>query len=128
MTKIKAQRPAMGPQLLDIEESEAVRRGDALGGEEREIREMLVIDRVELVLGDEPHEMRDLDGGDAARLHQNADAGDEGVEVRHLREDVVADDEIGAAALGRELAGEPRVEEIDQGLDAAFARGAGDIG
>ena len=40
-------------------------------------------------------------------------AGDEVVEVGHLRQHVVADDEVGLRALGDQLLGEPRAEEID---------------
>ena len=47
--------------------------------------------------------MRELQRHDAFGLEQDLDAGDEVVEVGNLRQDVVADDQVGLAALAREL-------------------------
>ena len=60
---------------------------------------MLVVDGVELVLVDQPLEMRELERDHALGLQQTRDAGDEVVEVGNLRQHVVADDEIGLACL-----------------------------
>ena len=56
---------------------------------EREVRVVLVVDRVELDTLDQPHEMRDLDRRDAARSQEDAHAADEVVDVGNVREHVV---------------------------------------
>ena len=42
----------MGPQLLDVEDRHAVAGEDRLGADQGEVAEVLVVDRVELVLVD----------------------------------------------------------------------------
>jgi hypothetical protein len=56
--------------------------------------------------------MRELERDDALRRQQELHAGDEVVEVGHLCQDVVADDEIGALALGDEALGQCGAEEL----------------
>ena len=51
----------MGWQHLNVDRHEAIGRGETPHGDEREIREMLVVDRIELVLRDQTAEMRNLD-------------------------------------------------------------------
>ena len=62
----------MGRQLLDVDELQAVARGQAVDRDEREVGEVLVIDGVELVLGDQPLEVRELERDDALRRQQHA--------------------------------------------------------
>ena len=107
MARVDPQRAAVGRQLLDVEQREAVRGEDPLGGDEREVREVLVIDGVELVLVHQPHQVRELDGDHAARLEQGLDARHEVVELGHLGEHVVADDQVGLPAGGGQLAAPP---------------------
>ena len=52
----------MGRLLLDVEEREAVALEDPLHREQRQIGEMLVVDRVELNLANEVQQVRELDG------------------------------------------------------------------
>ncbi len=47
---VDAQRPAVGRDLLDVEEAHTVVREDGRHREEREVREVLVVDGVELVV------------------------------------------------------------------------------
>ena len=84
---------------------------------------MLVIDRVELVLLHEPQEMREFERDVASRLQDRGDSADEIVDVGHLRQDVVADDEIGR----RELRRERPSEEPGERFDAAFLRRLRDV-
>ncbi len=122
-----AQRAAVRRQLLDVEQPQAVGGEHALDDREREVREVLVVDRVQLVLVDQPHQVRELDGDDAARREQHLHAADEVVEVGHVGEHVVGGDQVGLAALG-----EPRrgldAEERDLGRDALGDRDLGDVG
>ena len=52
-------------ELLDVEDAQSMAGEDPFRGEQRVVREMLVVDRVELVLLDEADEVRDLDRQDA---------------------------------------------------------------
>ena len=51
----------MGGKLLDIEYLEPVTAGKPIDGNERKIREVLVIDRIKLVLSDQAFNMRKLE-------------------------------------------------------------------
>ena len=87
-----------------------------------------MVDRVELVPLHEADEVRELQRHDAVRLEQDLQARDEVVEVGHLGQHVVADDEVGPASLRRELPGRRLAEELDQGRDALLLGRLGDVG
>ena len=90
---------------------------------------MLVIDGVELVLRHQPLEMGKFERDhDAFGLEQPHHAAGEVVEIGHLGEDVVADDQIGAPAVRRQLVGQRHAEELDHRLHALLAGGLGDVG
>jgi len=116
------------PQLLDIEDRHVVGGEDALQADQREVAEVLVVDGVELVAFDQALQMRELERHGSRRLKQRADPGDERVQIRNLREHVVAQDEIGLAALQDELDRELAPEELDQRLDAPGRGRLSDIG
>ena len=63
---------------------------DALHDEERQITEVLVIDRVELVLLHQLHQVRKLHGDDATRFEQDLHPSNEVIDIGHVREDVVS--------------------------------------
>ena len=115
-------------QLLDIDQLQPVPRCHRVDRDQREIREMLVIDRVELVFLDQFFEVGEFQGHDAFRLQKAGDSGDEIIEIGNLGQDVVARNEIGAAPFGDELFGEADAEEVDNGLDTFRAGRLGDIG
>ena len=75
----------------------------ALRGQEREVLEVLVVDRVELVVLDQPQQVRHLDRHDALGREHHLEAGDEVVEVRHVRHHVVGGEQVRAPPLGHEL-------------------------
>ena len=81
---------------------------------------MLVVDRVVLEALEQPREVRELEGRRAAGRQQDRDAVDEVVQVRHLREHVVAEHEVGVAALADEPLGELDAEELDERRHAAL--------
>ena len=68
MARVDPQRSTVSGQLLDIEEGQAVRREDALGRHEGEVGEVLVVDRVELVLCHQAHQVGELHGDHPTRL------------------------------------------------------------
>jgi hypothetical protein len=88
----------MRGQRLDVEDAQPVAREGPLHGQQREVAVVLVVDRVELHLADEVEEMRELDRQHARRLEHAGEAGDEVVEVGHVRQHVVGDHEVGRAA------------------------------
>ena len=87
-----------------------------------------MVDGVELVLGDQPLEVRELERDHALGREQARHAGDEVVEVGHLGEHVVADDQVGLPALGAQRLGERDAEELDPGRDALGERDLGHVG
>src|SRR5262249_17021636 len=58
--RVDAQRPAMRGQLLDVEKRKLLAGEDLLDGDPGEVREVLVVDRVELVLRYQPHHVGEL--------------------------------------------------------------------
>ncbi len=69
----------------------------------REVAEMLVIDGVELALLDQVDDVRRLDDGHACGLQQGSDAVDEAVQIGHVGEHIVSQEDIGLLALGGQL-------------------------
>src|SRR5690348_17231291 len=57
---IYPQRSAVGVDLLDVEDAQTLGGEDATDGEQREVREVFVVDRVELVLFDQLQDMGEL--------------------------------------------------------------------
>ncbi len=105
---VDAQRAAVGGELLDVEQAQAVGLEDAGDGEEGEVGEVLVVDRVPLVVGHEAHQVRELHRDDAAGLEQDLHAGDEVVEVGHVGEHVVAEQQVGGGLAGERARRSPR--------------------
>ena len=95
----------MGVKRFHVEHSQSVRVQHPLGGEERKVRKVLVIDRVELALLDELHQMRKLQGDHAVRRQQLFQTRHEVVEVGHVGQDVVADEKICAPILVENICG-----------------------
>src|SRR5262249_44588199 len=93
-----------------------------------EIGEMLVVNGVKLILLDQTLQMRELQCRRASPGQNISDARDEGVQVRHLSEHVVADDQVGGPPLACQRPAEFRVKKADQCLDALFLRRDRNIG
>ncbi len=104
-----------------------MRAEDPPDRQRREVREVLVVDRVELGLLDQVQQMGELHRQDAAGSQQHLQARHEIVQRRHVREHVVADDEVGRAALGDEFPGRLLAEEADHGRDSLRLRGGGHV-
>ena len=93
----------MRRQHLNVDRHKAVSRGEPLYGDKREIREVLVVNRIELIFRDQPLDMRNLDGYHALRSQEVGHAGDEVVKLRHLRQNIVGGDQVRVAMLGDDL-------------------------
>ena len=89
---------------------------------------MLVVDRVELIFGYQPLDVWELEGDDAFRLEKDLHSSHEIVEVRHLRQDVVANDEVGSKAFGHHLKCQANAKEVDYGWHALLERDARNVG
>src|SRR2546422_47216 len=83
---------------------------------------MFVINCVELALRYQSKEMRKLKRGDAVRLEQYSETGNESVNVRHVREHVVGNSEVGLFSLGGQFAGEAHAEEVLDDVEALGTR------
>src|SRR5690606_19737091 len=105
-------------ELLDVEERKPVPLEERGRRERGEVGVVLVVDRIELPLSNELQEMGKLEGDRAMRREQEPQPRDEIVEVRHVGEHVVADDEVGLTAAAYELLGEAAAEEGDLGRHA----------
>ena len=79
-----------------------------------------MIDRVELVLFDEPFEVRKLERDHAVGSQQICHSRCEVVQVGNLRQHVVTDDEIGTAAVSYEAFRQTQSKEIDQSRHVFF--------
>ena len=73
-----------------------------------------MINGVKLILLDQPFEMWKFKCDNPVRRQQTGHSGGEVVEIGHLRQYVIADDEIGHAAFRYETPGETQSEKIDQ--------------
>ena len=116
---IDAKRSTMHRQFLHVENHEAVPGENRVYGREGEIREVFVIDGIELIVRDQLHEMRELDRDHAARSQRDLQSSDEVVEVRHLREHVVAEEQVRLLSCGHELTRCRTSEELDRRWDAS---------
>ncbi len=94
-----AQRTAMRRQAIDVEHAQAMAGQHTVRHQQREIREVLVVDRVELALRDQAKQVGEFHRDGAARLQQDRQACDEIVEVRHVRQHIVGADQVGLPAL-----------------------------
>ena len=67
--------------------------------QQRQIGKMLVIDRVELVLREQSQEMGKLERRHSVGFEQKLETGDEIVDVWHMRQHVVGNDEVCGPSL-----------------------------
>ena len=118
----------MRRQSFNIDQREPMGRSQPAHGAEREIREVLVVDGIELVFSQQPLKMRHLDGDDAFRRQEMRHAGDEVVEFRHLCQHIIGNDQIGVPAIGHHLPRSFGAEEGDERRNACLSRGLRHIG
>ena len=100
----------MGGELLDVDHRQTVPGQRLLRRQQREVREVLVVDGVELDLVHEVEQVGELDAQPPLRFEDQGEAGHEVVEIGDVGEDVVGHDEVGGAAppdqVGRRLSTE----------------------
>jgi len=118
----------MGRELLDVDHRQVVSGQRVLGREQREVREMLVVDRVELDLRHEVEQVGEFDAQGACRLEGHREPGHEVVEVGHVGQNVVGDDEIRTPAAPHQIRGGFSTEEAGLRGHSARHGGGGDVG
>src|SRR6185503_19577976 len=115
----------MRRNLFDVEYSKPMLRENFFDGAERKIGEVFMIDGVELVICHDPHEVREFHRHDALWFEQYLEALHEIIEIGHMRQYVIADDEVRLPPLGRQLPCCLCTEKFYQGGNAVFD---GDLG
>ena len=118
----------MGRQSFNVDQRKPMGGSQATYAAEREVRKVLVVDGVKLVFRDQALKMRHLDGDDALRRQQVRHAGDEVVELRHLCQHIVGDDQIGVPPVGHHFSRGFGIEEGDECRNACLSRGFRHIG
>src|SRR6266849_2768602 len=83
---------------------------------------MFVVDGVELVFLHQSHQMGKLHSDDAARIQQNLHSCDKVIDVRNMSKHVVAEQEVGLLAFGRQFASGITVKEFYKSGHALFNR------
>ena len=124
---IYAERPTVGVELVDVNHTQAGRGQCPGGGQQGEIREMLVIDRVVLPPLDQAEQVRELQRHHARVLDQGAEALGEAPDVRNMREDVVRCNQVGSPTQLGDLVARPGGQELDLRRDAPRAGSLGDV-
>lgn len=117
----------MGWNLFDVEYSEFVLGGETFDCYERKIREVLVIDRIKLVLINKPLEVRKFERDHTVARNQMRHSSGEVIEIRHLRQNIIADDEIGAPSFGRQPLRKFQAEEFDKRWDILLPGRSSDV-
>ena len=125
--RVDPERTTVRAQLLDIDNAQAARFQCAPRRQQRQVGEVLVIDRVVLPPLDQPKQVRELKRHRPRVLHQRPQPGRESANVRHVREDVVGGDQVRLAVLGRYRGARIRAEEFHHGPDALSDGGLGDV-
>ena len=105
MRNEQPQRAAVDGHEFDIANHQPMPPAERLDRAQGVIAEMLVIDGVELELGDEVADVGRLDDGNALGLEHLLDPADESVGVGNMREDIVGVEDVGTLALRPPAAG-----------------------
>src|SRR5690348_9492393 len=108
----------MRRQFLDVHHGETVSGKYSADDSEGEVRQVFVVDRVELVMLDESEQVGKLYGHQPVSLKHLLEAAHKSVEVRHMGEDVVGDQEIGSPAGFREATGRRFSKEFSKSRNA----------
>ena len=98
------------------------------GGQQRQVREMLMVDRVVLPPLDQPEQVRELERHQARVLDQRAQSRGEAADIRHMSEDVIRGDQVSSPVLLPDPLAGLRPEELDFRPDAARPGSLGHVG
>src|SRR5712664_1489908 len=76
-----------------------------------------MVDSVELVLCHEPEQVWKLHGDDSAHAQEHLHSANEVIDVRHVCEHVVTEQQIGGPVLGEDFPGRLDAKKLDDGWD-----------
>ena len=125
---INAQGAAMGFECFDVVDGQPVLGEYFFDRGKGEIGEVLMVDRVKLVVFEETKQVGEFSGDDACWFEKGFDAGDEVVDVGDVGEDVIGDDEVSLFVFCGEFVGKFGAEELHERGDILFEGGGGDVG
>ncbi len=108
----------MSSQFLHIKYAQIVQLENVEHSKQRKIGEVLVIDRVEMVELDKLVQVRKLHRDYTSIPQEYFQATDEIHQVRHMRQDVVSDDQVRLGLLCNQLACEFNAKEFCDGRNA----------
>ena len=103
-------------------------REDALDRDQRQVAEVLVVDGVELHALDQAQQVRELHRDRAARGEQVFHAADEVVDVGHVGQHVVAQQQVGLAVFAGDVGGGGPAHEAHRRRDTLADGHLGDVG
>ena len=101
----------MRRQFFHVKDQESVSFEDLAGGQKRKIREMFMVNRIELVACNQLQQMRKLHRNDALLAQDELHAADEVADIGHLCEHVVPDEQVGHCSFSNQLARRLTAEE-----------------
>ena len=114
-------------EFVHVDDAQPSRGEGAGGGQQGQVREVLVVDRVVLPPLYQAEQVRELQRHHALVLDQRAQAGREAADIRDVGEDVVRRHQIGPAVLPRDLEAGLGAQELDLGPDTPGARRLGHV-
>src|ERR1700740_613188 len=94
---------------------------------EGEIGEMLVVNGIELIVVDQPLQVRKFQRDNALWRQEVRESSGEIVQVGYLSENVIADDKICSTALGDETLRQVKVEEFNKRRNVPLSRSCRDV-
>src|SRR5215472_8021611 len=94
MTCIDPKRSPVGSQFIHIEHLESVPVEELSDHQQRQIRQVFMVNRVELILLHESHQMGELQRDGPRLVEQKFQPTDEAIDVRHMGENIAPNDEI----------------------------------
>ncbi len=95
--------------------------------DEREVEKVLVINCIKLILEHQAQQMREFDGHNTAGFQEEAYAFDERVHIRHLGQNIVADDQVCLFVLRAHAFGHGLIKELRERWDLPVFRGPGNV-
>src|SRR5688572_13972654 len=101
----------MGRQFINIEDFQIVCREQVRRRCQRKVRDVFVVNRIELVLFDEPHQMRKFQSDDAGGMEQQLQSRYESIQIGYVSKNVVTHNEVGTFSTSDQLKRKAFVEK-----------------
>src|SRR5713226_3034201 len=104
----------MRGQLFDVKQHQPERIQNLFRSQQGEVREMLMVDRVKLILLDQLQQVRELERQNPSGLEQDLDSSNKVAEIGNLRQNIVADQQIRLFTLRSQLSSQPLAKKLHQ--------------